>query len=125
MRQKALVDMLVEAERYFTRDIYIESVRSARTAFLQRDYLKARKILASLPNEQQLFEELLEKLKGKSVYKTLKAVIEKKTTTKFTDLKGLFSLGTHVAIECERGNNEYALLLSRLYNEIGSKLFGK
>ena len=69
--------------------------------------------------QEQLMARLIIKLKDKSVYKTLKALSEGKVENTPTALKGLFSLGTHIAIELEQGNKEFGMLLPPLYNKIG------
>lgn len=78
--------------------------------------------LNRLPTRKQLMEQLLEKLKKKSAYKNLKKVAEGTTKTDFEILKGLFSFGTHVCIECG-SNKEYRILLPNIYEKIGSLIY--
>ena len=74
--------------------------------------------LNKLPTEEKLLEELIEKLKGKSVYSTLKRVQEKKDTNSFIALKGITSLLTHCLIECEHDNKEYRMLIPTILEKI-------
>jgi hypothetical protein len=73
-------------------------------------------------------EELLSRIggviKGKPVEKTLAAMYAGKPLSKWTELKGLSSLFTHIAIECEHGRAEYAELLTDLHTVIGEVLNG-
>lgn len=69
-----------------------------------------------------LFNSLLEKLKGKPVYKTLSKVIEEKEVTDNEKLKALFSLGTHCVIECEQGRKEYQVIVGMIHKLIESVL---
>ena len=70
-----------------------------------------------------MLETLVDKLKKKSVYKTLQKIAEGTVQGPEEELKGWFSLGTHVMIEVERGNTEYGLLLGKVYEKIGELLF--
>ena len=79
----------------------------------------------TFPTQDVLMSKLVEKLKGKSVYKTLKSISEGKVDNTSTSLKGLFSLGTHIAIEVESGNKEYGMLLPLLHERIGKIVFGE
>ena len=125
MSIRELASRFGEAEKYFTKELYSKTVVEAREAFMIHDYNNVESLLRSLPNQQQLLEQLLAKLENKSVYKTLKKVLEGKTTGKDTALKALFSLGTHVAIECEQGNPEFGVLLPFLFEKIGQLVFGE
>ena len=80
--------------------------------------------METLPTDDQLLEKLNKHLKGKSVYKTIARTVQGKTKNVYEALKGLFSLGTHIAIECEKGNTEYKPLLDNLYEKIGATMFG-
>ena len=66
-----------------------------------------------------LLEKLSRELKGKPVYKTLNRIISGKVDD-FECLKGLFSLGTHVCIELEKGHIEYQSVLHIVYQKIYS-----
>jgi hypothetical protein len=77
---------------------------------------KAEEILESLPNDKALFEELLGKLKGKSVYTNLTQMTENRG---WVALKAWSSLMTHALIECEHGNTEYMMIVHQIYEAIG------
>lgn len=63
-------------------------------------------------------------IRGKSVEKTLTRLHSGKPVSKWTELKGWSSLFTHVSIECEKGNIEFAELLKDLYAIIGEVMNG-
>jgi hypothetical protein len=72
-----------------------------------------------LPTSEQLLVRLVDKLKDKPVYKTLKLIAESRVDSDEVRLKGLFSLGTHTMIEIEQGGKEYRALLPLIYEKIG------
>jgi hypothetical protein len=75
-------------------------------------------------SKQDLLRRLEDQLRGKPVWKTLKAVRAGKAT-QWEAAKGLFSLGTHVAIELEQGREEYRAVLVDVYEQLGTILFSK
>lgn len=83
-------------------------------------HTKAKILLESLPSERQLITELITKMAGKSVAKTLIKLAKEESVPVVEMLKGWSSFMTHVAIEIEHGNTEYRMLLGRLYEKIGS-----
>ena len=109
-----LLGRLIEAEKYFSNEKYQATVRLARELYErgQSDLCKIE--LDKLPSKEQLLRNLVQKLEGKSVYKTLKKIQEGKVESDLVTLKGLLSLGTHIVIECEHGNSEYRILLHSL-----------
>lgn len=80
---------------------------------------RAGMILEWLPNDKQLFSELLGKLKNKSVYTTFKKMQENKG---YEAMKAWSSLMTHAIIECEQGNTEYMMIVHQIYEAIGKLL---
>jgi ArsR family metal-binding transcriptional regulator len=68
--------------------------------------------------KEQLFDELLENLKNKSVYSTLKNIMSGRKTDIIFQLKGLSSLLTHICIEIDHGNDEYKEVLFEVYGKI-------
>jgi len=82
-------------------------------------YDECMEILRSAPSSESVFSNLIERLKGKSVHTTLKRMAAKKDTSSLTEMKALFSLGTHVIIDCEQGITESAILLPDIYERIG------
>jgi hypothetical protein len=91
--------------------------------YRENKFDEVREALSSFPTYESLLSTLVSKLKGKSVFTTLKKVAENKETDKYTKLKGLYSLSTHACIECENGNSEYKLVLHRLYEQIAHELY--
>ena len=131
MKYTSLYTRLSIVERYFLDGKYQAKVVEARHILLKPVHLTAsdiercNELLDSLPNEEQLLESLVGKLKDKPVYRTLKKLQAHENIDKHIALKGLFSLGTHAAIECEHGKKEYGLLLPFIHEKIGSILFGE
>lgn len=80
--------------------------------------------LKKLPTTEELLDKLIEKLKGKSVYNNLKRLQRGVVTNRYSKLKIMSSLLTHIAIECEHGNKEYNHLLYAINEKIGMLLFG-
>jgi len=76
-------------------------------------------------DKEQLLQQLVEKLKGKSVYKTLIQITRDENVPRTRALKGLFSLGTHLVIEIEQGGKQYECLLEDIYNRLGQLIYGK
>ena len=81
-------------------------------------------MLDRLPTRDQLFESLLTKLKGKSVYKTLRQIHEKTEVSDLTKLKGISSLITHCIIEIEGGRKEFGMLLPTLLEKLSELIYG-
>jgi len=115
---------LLEAELYFLKS-HSKIVREAERLYFSKTVgarTKLESLLITLPTKENMLKELVEKLKGKPVYSTLKKIMEGKANNSHTTLKGLFSLGTHVAIECEQGNDQYRILLPFIFEKIGNIL---
>ena len=109
---------LVEAEKYFKKSKFAATVKEAQRAYYDGRIEGAENFLSELPTTFTMLEALMVELKGKSVYKTLKKIIDGKIENTWESLKGLCSLCTHIAIECERGNIEYAMLLDEVMSKI-------
>lgn len=119
MTPTEILDKLVKYETYLKESRYQPFVQRARTLYNENNLTAAEEVLTNLPTEKFLLESIVEKLKGKSVYKALQRGL-KESTQSPEFLKGLFSLGTHILIECEQGNTEYRMLLPMVYTRIGS-----
>jgi len=111
-------DRLVEADKYFSSEKYKPTVDLAKKLFETGELDLCVKELEKLPTRSDLLKELIEKLRGKSVYKTLTKIQEEKIDNDLTTLKGLFSLGTHIVIECEHGNKAYGMLIPGILEKI-------
>lgn len=116
-----LFSRLVEAEKYFNETRYKDIVERATYYFENGQEKQAKTLLAKLPSKEKLIAQLVEKLKDKPVHKTLKKMSEGKVTN-LESLKGLFSLGTHVIIEMDKGGKEYGILLPLIHEKIGQYL---
>jgi len=118
-----LTSRLKTATMYFNTDQYREIVDEAKINFMSGAYDLCKKSLDQLPTKKQMMEKMMNTIEGKSVHKTLSRIVENRTKNIFEELKGCFSLGTHLAIECEKGNTEYRLLINELYERIGGLIF--
>lgn len=119
----AVYNKLDKAKKYFNNTSYSASVVLADSFCRINSFSEATKILNTLPGETELLNTLVEKLKGKSVYKTLKQIESGAIVEGPQFIKGLFSLGTHVAIEVHNGNKEYSMLYSVIYEKLGEVLY--
>jgi len=107
---------LNESKNFFTKDKYKTCISLAEMLFEQNNLKASKEILDKLPTKDILLEQLISKLKGKSVYKTLKKINEKNADV-FTKFKGTSSLITHCIIEMEKGNREFGILLPSLVDK--------
>ena len=114
MNQNQLLSSLVLAEKYFVRDKFRTQVALARRKFSAGSYRACEDIVRLLPTTDSLMHELMEKLKGKSIFRTLKKIHENTDVGPLVKLKGFSSLITHTIIEMEQGKTEYGLLLPLL-----------
>lgn len=122
-KQIKLFEQKISKAEQQTRGTVFESAAiRARSFYIAKDWAGAASTLAQIPSCECLLEQLLEKLKGKSVYTTLRLMESGKCVNPYTALKGLLSLATHTCIELEKGNAPYALLLKRIHERIGSAL---
>lgn len=96
---------------YFRGTKYQNILESAQRAAAAGKYKGAQLILGSLPSDDQLLAQLIEKLKGKSVATTLERIRKGEVKEGYTAMKGLSSLLTHVLIECEKGSIEFRKLI--------------
>lgn len=101
-------------KRCFDGTRYSYLIRQIDKAYAEGDSKKLSDCISQLPNEETMLAELIEKLKGKSVYKTLKRVMYNKTPS-YVALKAMLSLATHIVIEIEKGRGEYCLLLESVF----------
>ena len=115
---KKILSKLVFFETYLNETQYEPFVKRARVLFDEGREAAAERVMEALPDEKCLLEELVQKLREKPVYKALKRGLkENSNDPKF--IKSLFSLGTHIMIECEKGNREYRMLLPVIHERIG------
>jgi len=118
-----VIKRLEECERWLKDTEFELEVWDAQELFSSGNIEATRLKLALLPTRETLLDGLINKLKGKSVYKTLVRIRDGSIENNFEYLKGLFSLGTHISIECSQGRKEYGLLLPLVFEKIGEVLF--
>jgi len=118
-----LLNRLLEAEKYFTQKKYVEIVELAKELFERGQFDLCEKQLSKLPSSGELLEKLVKKLKGKSVYRTLKQIQEGKVGNDLYTAKGLSSLLTHALIEIEHGNNEYKVLVPIMIEKLNEIIY--
>lgn len=117
-----LLAELQKAQENFKGTSFASLVEKAFKLFEGNDLQEAQETLRRLPTPEELLKKLIEKLKGKSVYKTLKRINEGTVSDTTEYLKGLYSLSTHVLIECQQ-HPEYKILLPILYKKIGEMIY--
>jgi len=115
-----LLSRLLEAEVNFKHTRFERVVVEAMQAF--EDGKSLDRHFNQLPTKAELLRELIESLKGKSVYKTLRLINEGKTVEKEVELKGLSSLFTHIVIECQ-SRKEFRQLLPLVHDRIGVLMY--
>ena len=113
------------ATKYFTGTKYQPVLSEILRSFSVGDKAQLNSGLERLPTWETLLNELVEKVKGKSVYKTVKRISEGVEVSPWEKTKGLFSLGTHAAIECENGNLEFKLVVDKIYENLGRVIYGE
>ena len=118
-----IFDKLTEAEKYFKGTKYEYLIPALEACVEASQYAEAEKLIEQFPTTGQLLNTLIESLKGKSAYRTLKRIAENKVKDNAEMLKGLFSLGTHISIEVNKGNKEYSSLYPLVYEKIGKILY--
>jgi len=118
-----IFDKLTEVEKFYTDTQYAYLVPAVEACVDAGQYVEAEKLLNRFPTKKELLDSLVEKLKGKSVYRTLKKLSENEVEDSSTMLKGLSSLLTHITIEVEKGNKEYRALYPLIYERIGKLLY--
>jgi hypothetical protein len=100
-----LFKRITQLEQFFLRSKrYSETMKRAVRYFEAGELEKCNLTLDELPSEMQLLDELTNKIKDKPVFRTLKKIANQEVTSVFEEMKGYFSLGTHITVECEKGN---------------------
>ena len=117
-----LLRKLQEAEVFFTNTQYGHVVKEA-ARYLQRGEEGLCLVqLGRLPSAKALLAELVEKLKGKSVHKTLERA-KRNGEDKVLAALAVSSLMTHAILEIKQGQLEYRLLLNTMLSEINNRVF--
>lgn len=99
-----------------------ESLGGVEEFIFAQKYDIAEKLLKNFKTEAELLQVLEDKLNGKPIHKTLKKIRKGTVESKSELLKGLFSLGTHAAIEVQSGHVEYVYIMKRIHEKIGELL---
>jgi hypothetical protein len=118
-----LIGRISHADKYFKSPEHDKIVTEATDLYTAGKYKECEAVLDRLPTTEQLFDALIEKLHGKSVYKTLKAIREGKAGDTVTNMTGLSSLMTHVLIEMKQGRREYGMLIPIIYEQLGKMVY--
>jgi len=116
---------LSEYDKYFNTDAQYKPVmETARSLFNSGQYTLCEQALDGLPSRADLLTSLMEKLKGKSAYKTLRKIQEGRVPeVSYETLKGLSSLMTHAVISCEQGETRYKRLLPYIAEKIDELIY--
>jgi len=109
--------VIYETTRKFDGTKYDNVLREMINAYTVDDFKGIDEALKKLPTEIELYDSILEKVKGKSVEKNLKLAVRNTTASVVEHLIAVSSLLTHVAIEC-KNNKEYRVLLPDLHNKL-------
>lgn len=118
-----LLDRLHRCEKYFTQAKYSNVVKISRELFEKGRFKKCSDELDKLPSNAELLEQLVKKLKGKSIDRTLKKIQEGKCKNNLIEAKALSSLLTHICIECEHGNVEYKTLVPNIIERLNEVIY--
>ena len=118
-----LADRIIFVRKYFCTPEFTDRRTDLAMAETIGNTDLIEEVLNSFPTKGQVVDSLIEKLKDKSVYKTLKKILDGSVTDRASCLKCLFSLGTHAAIEVEHGNCQYELVMVDVYDKISKLLF--
>lgn len=121
----SVLNKYVELYELYKNTSKITILKEAEDYLVLKNYELANGVLETLETRSDLLKKLLETLKHKSVYSTLKKIISGKEIGYYEKLKGLTSMMTHLVIECEHGNVEYLALIDETYSTIGKILYGE
>lgn len=103
---------------------YSTIIGEASTAFWAGQIKECSALLDGLPTVKSLLAELEDKLKGKRLHQSLKQFREGKVTSRASKLKITSSLLTHCAIECERGNSQFEMLIPVIVEQLNVLAYG-
>lgn len=120
--QVILQDKVNFYTRMYSGSPYQPFVDRMNQLFKENNIEGTKAVFSAFPTESELFGSLVEKLKDKPVYKTLKKIVKEQTNNPHEMLKGLFSLGTHILIEAEQGRPYYKILLPKIHQQISALL---
>jgi len=110
---------LYRATVVFDGSKYEPTVKKMVESFVGKDFKKFDSLYKTLPTDIELLDTILEKVKGKRVFSTLKKTVSESIEDRTEALIGLSSLLTHVAIECKT-NREFRALLPDIHEKVGA-----
>ena len=84
-----VLSRMARAEKYFTGQDFVGTLRIAKSLWNEKKIEECSKVLDCLPTPENLLDKLVEKLKGKSVYKTIKQIRDGKTGDPAVQATGL------------------------------------
>jgi hypothetical protein len=123
VKKRKLRERLDQCSKYFSGEKYATLLSLSSMFLEQNNLVMCEETLDKLPTMEKLLETLITKLKGKSVYKTLKKLHEGKEQDPLLALKGVSSLITHCCIELEHGQKEFGILLPSLLEKQSQLIF--
>ena len=109
---------LYEAKKVFEGSMHEFVVMELTNAYSVQDNVKFDTIYEKLPTHIEMLDNILEKVKSKKVFQTLKKTVAENIEDRTESLVGVSSLLTHIAIECKT-NREYRALLPDLHAKLG------
>jgi len=118
MADKNYSNILLKLSREYAGTQYEPLVEEAAAAYVREDYKKIDEVISKLPNDIQLLEILVNKLRGKSVHTNITKLLEGKDQSTEQAAISTSSLITHCVIECKE-NKEFKRLLPDLYTKLG------
>jgi hypothetical protein len=122
MTKSEIIERICWSERYLCNK-YSKEIDEVYKLFIRGSFNEASNILKKLPTVDSLTEELVERLKGKSVYKTVKLITSEQKVDDAFLAKGLSSLITHAIIEM-KDRPEYLSVVKVLMERLNSVVFG-
>lgn len=123
IEELTLLEKIARVEKAFRGTKYDSDVDQLFEFYHKSNFKGIEEVLKKFPTEEQLLAELIEKLKGKTIYETLKKVVSEKIKDPAIVAKSLSSLLTHTLIEIEQGKKEYKMLVPVLYERLGQILY--
>lgn len=115
---------LLEAQQAYQGTKYDSIVIEASQLYASGKLSVCLEKLKELPSEAQLLHQLIEKLKGKSVYKTLKRLANGHGDGGVMEAVATTSLLTHALLEIKQGNWEYKKLAVSILERATDKIYG-
>lgn len=104
--------------RVFSGTKYEPLLQETILAYISNDSAKTESLISKFPTDKQLLENIVEKVKNKSVCSNIKKAVCKESVSPVESLVCVSSLMTHVAIECKE-SKEYRALLPDLHKKLG------